>query len=240
MARIRLAYLKSTPEGEPPAGSEAWCAARLGGLAEVAAKYKSLTGKSDFDALLAREKPPYVRYREDGDLKPLVAALRANAEALRINFPGYTSEVRYTDRVLRFPSLFTPSGIVKKAIPGIRSPNPGLLYSSVTGDPGSPGYFPLNAVRWLTSCRDIAALVSDRNEDGLQAKLFHFGRTDRPMGAEFYLLGRGRYTLTIAAEGQDPAQVIQKQIVDVTGRRCRVSFTLPPRRPCALTMERQH
>ena len=239
MARIRLAHLKSPPKDQPPAGSEAWCAPRLAGLSEVAAKYKFLTGRGDFDALLAREKPPYVRYRDNGDEGLLVAALRQNAEALRINFPGYTSEVRYTDRVLRFPSLFTADGIIRKAVPAIRSPSPGVLYSSATGDPGSPDYFPLNAVRWLTPPRGIAALVSEQNRDELRARLFHFGEAGRPMGAEFYLLAPGAYTLTIAVERQAAAETIEKQSIDVAGRRCRVSFTLPPRRPCVLHMKRQ-
>ena len=61
-----------------------------------------------------------MRYRLDEDRTPLAEALKENAEALRINFPGYTSEVRYTDRVLRFPTLFGAGGIVGQAVPAIR------------------------------------------------------------------------------------------------------------------------
>jgi tetratricopeptide (TPR) repeat protein len=234
MAKIRLAYLESPPKEAPAPGSEAWCAARLDSLTDVAAKYKFLTGRSDFDALLAREKSPYVRYRLDNDREPLVRAMKENADALRTNFPGYTSEVRYTDRVLRFPTLFGPNGITKEAIPAIRTPSPALLYSSVTGDPGSAEYFPLNVVRWLTPARDIAAMVCEHSKTELQAELFHFGRDDRAMGAEFYLLEPGAYTLALLVGNHGPAEPTHEQAFDVTGPRTRVSFTLPPHRQCFL------
>jgi hypothetical protein len=228
MAKIRLDYLNSPPRQNPTPGSEAWCAARLGSLAEVVAKYTFLTDGHDFDALLSRETSPYMRHRLDGGREPLVAALRENAEALRINFPGYTSEVRYTDRVLRFPTLFSPDGITGEAVPAVRVPNPALLYSSVTGDPGTPEYFPLNAVRWLTPPREIAVLVTDSNADGLTAEMFHFGHDDRPMGTEFFLLKPGTYILTLTAD-ESPEQSQTQEII-VTGPRTRVDFTLPAQR----------
>jgi len=237
MAKIRLDYLNLPPRQDPAPGSEAWCAARLGSLSEVVAKYRFLTGGRDFDALLSWETSPYVRHRLGGGREPLAAALRENAEALRVNFPGYTSEVRYTDRVLRFPTLFSPDGITRQAVPAVRVPNPALLYSSVTGDPGTPEYFPLNAVRWLTTPRDIAALVTDSGADGLAAELFHFGPEDRRMGAEFYLLKPGAYVLTLAA-AESPEHV-QTQEVIVTGPRSRVDFVLPARRLCLLRVTRQ-
>jgi len=236
MAKIRLDYLDSPPQGNPAPGTPAWCAARLEGVADVIAKYKLLTGRDDLDALLAREKSPYLRYRLDEDRAPLAEAMKDNAEALRINIPGYTSEVRYTDRVLRFPTLFAANGIVHQAVPAIRIPNPALLYSSVTGDPGTPEYFPMNAARWLTPPRDIAALVHF-DKDKLRAELFHFGEKDRPMGAEFYLLKPGTYVLTVAESGA--AKPAQRQEFAVTGPRTRVAFTLPARKSCLLHVERQ-
>jgi hypothetical protein len=238
MAKVRLDYLNAPPQDNPAPGTEAWCAARLGGIADVIAKYKLLTGRSDFDALLAREKSPYVRYRLDENCQPLAETLKENAAALRLNFPGYTSEVRYTDRVLRFPTLFSRDGIARHVVPSIRVPNPALLYSSVTGDPGTPEYFPMNAVRWLTPPREIAALVrSDR--DSLRAELFHFGAEDRPMGAELYLLKPRAYVLTLAVVESGAAKQIHRQELIVTGPRARVAFTLPARKSCLLRVEPQ-
>ena len=230
MARARQAYLEA-PTNDPAPGSQAWCAARLGSLSRVLAKYKLLTGSTEFDALLEREMSPYMRYRLAGDVESLAAALEQNAEALRVNFPGYTSEVRYTDRVLRFPGLFASDGILNRTVPGIRTPNPALLYSSVTGDPGAADYFPLNAVRWLTPPRNIAALVKDAGKDRLSARLFHFGPQPRPMAAEFYLLLPGTYTLTLT-----PGATTE---FTVESPRTRVAFTLPPQTLCRLRIERR-
>jgi hypothetical protein len=238
MAKVRLDYLNAPPQRDPAPGTLPWCAARLESVTDVIAKYKLLTGRNDLDALLAREESPYMRYRLDDDREPLVKALRENAEALGINFPGYTSEVRYTDRVLRFPTLFAAKGIVGQSVPAIRVPNPAVLYSSATGDPGTPEYFPMNAVRWLTPPRDIAALVHcDR--DKLHAELFHFGDEDRPMGAEFYLLQPGAYVLTLAVVESGAARQIHRQEFAVTGPRTRVAFTLPARKSCLFRVKRQ-
>ena len=255
MANIRLNYLSAPPKKPPAPGTEAWCASKMGSLSSVIAKYKFLTGKSKFDKLLAKETSPYMRFRLLDDLSLLVLALRSNAEALRINFEGYTSEVRYTDRVLRFPALFGTNGILAEPVATIRTPNTSLLYSTVTGDPGSAGYFPLNAVRWLTPPRNIAALVTDSGTDRFSAKLFHFGDGQRPMSAEFYLLAPGKYTLTIAAKVPisqsfakwGPAKdtkarrILTTRQFEVKGlspmdslRRTRISFELPPRKLCVL------
>jgi len=238
MANIRLKYLNSPPEDEPAAGSEAWCASRLGGLSSVIAKYRLLTGKSEFDRLIAKETSPYMRFRLYGELDWLVSALRNTAEALRINLPGYTSEVRYTDRVLRFPALFGKNGILTEPLTKIRSPDPSLLYSTVTGDPGDAGYLPLNAVRWLTPPRDIAALVTESGTDHFGAELFHFGRKKRHITAEFYLLKPGDYKLTIVLKDAEGQTSLRTHEFTVKGLKNRVSFELPPRRLCLLHVRR--
>ena len=238
MADIRLKYLSAPPENEPAAGTEAWCAARMGGLSSVITKYRFLTGDTEFDELLVREMSPYMRFRMHGDCGPLLSSLQENAEALRINFEGYTSEVRYTDRVLRFPSLFTGNGILGEPVAAIRRPDPSLLYSMVTGDPGDALYFPLNAVRWLTPPRDIAVLVTESTASRFSAELFGFGQRQRTMSAEFYLLEPGRYKLTITAGDNIGRQSPGTNEFVVKNRRTRVNFKLPPRKLCVLHINR--
>jgi len=238
MAGMRLKYLSAPPKMPPAPGSEAWCASKLGGLASVVAKYRLLTGSTEFDELLTRERSPYMRFRQRGDLDLLTAALHRNAEALRINFEGYTSEVRYTDRVLRFPSLFGWDGLAPQGKTPIYAPDTSLLYSTVTGDPGDAGYLPLNAVRWLTPPRDIAALVTESGADRLTAELFHFGADAREMSAELYLLKPGSYRFTIepaVRKGQPPTDA---RALVVKARRTRITFELPPRKRCVLRVYR--
>jgi hypothetical protein len=234
MANIRLKYLSAPPKKQPVPGNEAWCASRMGSLSRVITKYKFITGSTEFDELLTKEMSPYMRFRLRGDLESLILALQHNAEALRINFEGYTSEVRYTDRVLRFPSLFSGAEVLAKPIEAIRTPDPSLLYSMVTGDPGGAGYFPLNAVRWLTPPRNIAMIVTESRSDRFAAELFCFDAEPRSMSAEFYMLDPGRYRLTVTPNKEQIAMPSQAYDFVVKGRRTRVSFTLPARRLCVL------
>ena len=230
MARIRLKYLNSTAVQEPAPGSESWCAAKLGLLAGTIAKYRFLTGNPEFDELLARGMSPYMKFRLANDRSNLAAELSSTAEALRINFPGYTSEVRYTDRVLRLPSRLLTADT---SVP-IRTPNTSLLYSSLTGDPGSSGYFPLNAVRWLTPPRNIAALVTDSGTDRFAAEIFTFDPAPRKIAAELYLLEKGRYNLKLA-----DTEIIRADTITVQGPRTRITLELPPQKLCNLRITQQ-
>jgi hypothetical protein len=230
MAAARLRYLQDRPS-EAPTGSEAWCAERLGGLTGVLAKCRFLTGNDAFDELLQRDASAYVRYRLGGDLEALTAAFERTAAALRINFPGFTSEVRYTDRVMRFPAIFAGNGMFPEGRPGIDMPDTALLYATVSGDPDHPQVFPFNAVRWLTPARDIAALVTEAKSDSFEAMLYHFGDAPRDIAAEFYLLKPGAYRLRITS-GENLEH--WNSIVHVEGPSARFPLTLPERRICVL------
>jgi hypothetical protein len=230
MAALRLQYLENPPAAAPEPGSAMWCAAKMGFLRDTLAKYRLLTGSTEFDALLRRENAPYLAFRIQRDPAPMLEALRQTAEALRFNFPGYTSEVRYTDRVLRFPALFQANGMFPDPVPGIHVPDPGLLYATATGDPGNAGYFPLNAVRWLTPPREIAALVTDAGTDRFEARLFHFGEQAREMAAELYMLKPGLYSLTMKSTDGEP--LAEARAMEVRGAGSRVAFKLPAQIEC--------
>lgn len=232
MAAIRLKHLQQRPKRSLPEGSEAWCGAKLGFLAPTLARYKLLSGSPEFDELLARDYGA-LAISETGNRDRLVDELRATVEALRINFPGYTSEVRYTDRVFSLSRLFNADMLFAQAVPSSNRPAKAqLLYATATGDRGNFEFFPLNAVRWLTLPREIAALVTRSGRDGLTAELFHFGPQPRPMQAEFYLLASGAYSLTLT--GRSGRSAGAPQSFQVTGARTRVSFEIPPGEPVTL------
>jgi len=237
MAKVRAKYLNSSIKEEPAPGTEMWCGGQLGFIAGTIAKYRFLTGNAEFDELLAGGMSPYMRLRLKDDRKSLEAGLRNTAEALRINFAGYTSEVRYTDRVLRFPGLLSAGFVAKTSAP-VRSPDTGLLYSSVTGDPGGAGYFPLNAVRWLTPPRNIAALVTDSGTDRFAAELFNFQTAPVRISAELYLLAKGKYTFTVSAKGTKGRATMVIKAFTVRGPRTRISFELPGQQLCTLAVGR--
>jgi hypothetical protein len=160
-----------------------------------------------------------------GDIRPLEGYFDQLAEDLRWNYPGYTSEVRYTDRVFTFPRILGHNAMYPEAQAHSHQPRMDTLYSSVTGDPGTPDYFPLNAVRWLTPSRDIAALVTKTGTDRFAAELFHFGNEPREMAAEFYLLEDGDYRLTVSEKGKETP--LEETGFTVNSKRTRVEFELP-------------
>jgi len=235
MARLALQYAEQPAGGAAVPGSEAWCAAKMSFLRGTLAKHRLLTGDDSFDRLLSGGPSPVLNFQLTGNRDPLVTALGNAALAFSYNFERYTDEVRYTDRVLRFPAVF--QGDVRLAEPEfpVRSPDPELLYSTVTGDPGGLGTFPLNAVRWLTRPREIAALVTTTGPQRLAAELFHFGQKPRPMGAELYLLETGRYRWTLSTG----TTTIREGKLTVSGPRTQVTFELPPRQVCQLTVTRE-
>jgi len=231
MARIRRAYRDNPPKDQPAPGSLHWCAARMGFMSEILAKYRAITQDTQYDDLLRRDADGYATFRISGRLNKLTRDLLNNAQALRMNWPGYTSEVRWTDRVLSFTSNYL-NDYAKPALP---RPNPALLYACATGDVGRLDYFPLNAVRWLTPPRDIAALVTSTGTDHLYAELYHFGDRARQMAAEFYMLDVGAYTLVVKESGR----ILLERDFTVTGPRNRIAFTLPPGRLCQLRIDPQ-
>jgi hypothetical protein len=231
MAALRLKHRKDL--GDAPPGSEAWAAGRLGGfLPDTLAKYRLLTGDTRYDALLRADASGYVRYRLTGESAPLESTLRRNAEAFRSNWEGYTSEMRWTDRVM----AFTRNYLNYLPEPAPPAPSPEILYSSATGDPGNPLVFPLNAVRWRTPPRELAALVTAAGRTNFAAELFHFGARPRDLEAELFLLAPGEYDLTLASVGDGNAPPSERRIVRVDGSQTRVPLQLPPRRLCSVKL----
>jgi hypothetical protein len=225
MAALCEKHAGDSSAGE--AGSAAWCARQMTGfLSDTLAKYRFLTGDTRYDVQLRSNASGYAQYRLTGEVRPLTRALLKNAEAFRSNWEGYTSEMRWTDRVISFTRNYL-NYIPEPAPP---APSPETLYCTVTGDPGNPLIFPLNAVRWLTPPRDLAALVTESSRAVFAAELFHFGLQPRALGAEFYLLQPGDYLLTLKPAGGPPSE----QRITVKGPRARVAITLPPRQLCVL------
>jgi hypothetical protein len=171
----------------------------------------------------------------------MVSRMERSARAMRVNRPGYTSEVRWTDRVLRFPVLFEPGYMFEDGVKGFEKPRPDDLYRTATGDPGTLGYLPLNAVRWLTPPRDIAAWVTASGPREFTAEVYHFGTSRRQMEAELYLLEPGRYAIQVRAAKRDAdgmERIAGPTAIEVTGPRTRIAFEVPARRLTEVRVER--
>ncbi len=150
---------------------------------------------------------------------------------MSFNWPKFTDEVRYTDRVLAFPR-----GWPRTVATGLQRIDTSLLYSTVTGDPGSVDHFPLNGARWHTLPRDFAVLVAENRRDRFAAELFHFGSAPRDLGVSLFTLEPGRYRWTLTAL-DDRVLTSDEHVLSPNARTLR--FTLPARTGVRLSMEKQ-
>jgi hypothetical protein len=241
MAAIRLQYLKNPPTTAPSLGSEGWCAAQLAprssshnnyaGLVKSLARCKAWTGTDEFDELLALEAPEHVVGFGKPNVAAVAAALRAGLEPLRVNFPLYTDEVRYTDRALRHVQFLATDNSMDE-YRGVTLPKYELLYRLVTGD-GNAARFAMPAVRWKTSPQDIAVWVRNTGRLTLDAELFHFGDRPRPLHAELMMLDRGRYRVELLDPEGRPLNG-PKPRLEVNGPRPTLNLELPPQKLCLL------
>ena len=236
MANVRQFFLDQKSSEPPIPGSKLWCGQRLGLISDVLCKYQVLTNDKKFDTLIRQDLSPYMRFRFYEDDTALFAKFKQTAKALRDNFPGYTQEVRFTDRVLRFPYLFS-TGIFAKPEEPIYIPDIKSLLSSITGESGDGLYFPIHSVRWLTKPEKIAVLVHQSSAYNFKAELYHFGEHERSFEAELYLLNNGEYEgkLIDAASGN----LLRNTEFQVTGPATRIKINLPPRHLCEFKVERK-
>lgn len=243
MAAIRLKHLKN-PAVELKPGTEAWCADQLaprqnansntGGLVKTLARFKALTGTSEFDELIALEGSEFVIRTDEAGKRELEAALSESLGALRVNFPGFTSEVRSTDRCMRFVQ-FLVQDYAFDAYKGVTQPKHELLYRMVTGDKNAPR-FPQMAVRWLTPPKDIATLVTEAGTTKFAAELFHFGKEPREMSAELRQLKPGDYKASLVVDGKR-MKLPESAVKIIHGRYTRFSLTLPAGKLSTLRIE---
>ncbi len=231
MAGLRRAHLAAGNQ-DGPLGSEAWAAHRLPEIIHDAlGKWRQWSGDTKFDDLLGKDAGGYLRYLITRDTVALTQEIGATARSLSVNWPLFTSEVRYTDRVLSFPQAWP-----RAKASGLGRVDARLLYSTVTGDPGSVENFPLNGARWHTMPREIAVLVAENRRERFAAELFHFGAQERMLAVTLHTLEPGRYGWTLTSDdGRELAGGDLTMAVDAR----RMELTLPARELCRLAVVRR-
>jgi hypothetical protein len=107
----------------------------------------------------------------------------------------YTSEVRWTDRVFAFNSYH----LKYIADQNVSLPDSGLLYSTLTGDPGDPLYFPLNGFQWQGEEGRLAVRVQDHGTDHARIELFLFGEGALQVGMKPFMLRSAMYRVSLTS-----------------------------------------
>ena len=118
------------------------------------------------------------------DESELLTELERTAEALSWNKAAYTSEVRFTDRVLKFHSKYW-NELAEEPLPSV---NTELLYNMVSGDIGDPGFLPLPAVRWGFPYRNLRVNVEHADVEELRAQLYLANEIESSGTVWFYRL----------------------------------------------------
>lgn len=233
---LKMAALRRTasPEidREDLVGSPDWAAHRVPlVLNDALAKWRQLSGDRQFDDLLRADATGYKRFMLDQDKDRLTEDLGEMAKTLSFNWPMFTDEVRYTDRVLSFPHAWP-----RTTATGLRRIDANLLYSSVTGDPGTVLHYPINGARWHTLPIEIAALVARNERDEFAAELFHFGSEKRPLAVSLLVLDPGVYRWRLISSAGDR---LAHGEVTLSPVHRRLDITLPSRLLVRLELERK-
>ena len=234
MAAIRLESLKHSGTEPPAPGSRLWCGRKLGFSVRHAGQVQAVDRTRRVRRLAGPRRPHASRStRPIRTARGWPSRSARRPRRWRSIFPA--ERARFVGPIACSPvaRLFGPDMLFAEAKPACnRRPDLALLYATATGDRGQFLVFPLNAVRWLTEPRDVAALVLDRGNDRFSAELFHFGERPRPMAAELYLLKPGRYTFTLVDDAQQP--IVAPAPFTVEGPRTQIRFELPARKRCVL------
>lgn len=229
MADIYRQYLKNPNNGE--IGSTAWCASKMGNfLPDVLTKYRKIIGDTRFDELLLQTAEGYNHYFMSGKTDRLEEKLHEQQAAFSKNWPAFTSEVTWTDRVFRFAAGYYNHMHEEKLF----SYDANFLFSMVSGNIGNALYFPVNAVRWLTPAKEIAVWVQKATTNFFQAEIYHFGSIARKLSCELFLLRPDEYQLKILKSDTEEL-IYEEQISFQTGNI--LEFEIPERRGCRLIIE---
>jgi len=178
-------------------------------------KYRLSTHDTQYDDILLDAASPYDRFRLLGTDDDWLEQLETTAQALSWNAPAYTSEVRFTDRVIKFHSAYWNQFFDEK----IAKPDTELLYNMITGDWGSPGYLPLPQFRWAFDPRFLRVHVLSNTLVSLY--VVH----DQPISGTLHTLQQqtGRCLLSCSDD-------IQEAVID--NQSC--DLELPNHVPCTL------
>ena len=181
--------------------------------------------------MLEQDGGAYLLWLLFDDEAALEAGMRGSAESLRVNLPGWTSEVRFTDRLVSFASDYW-RGTLGLELPKF---DPQLLYSTITGDPDDPFYAPSPLLRWGFDSRKLAARVSALAGEPLRADLVSFA--EAPMAGEVKLLRLepGTYSWTLHCGSDESDALLEGTISEFNGQAT-VELQLPSAEVCRLVV----
>lgn len=214
------------PIDETIPGSEEWTASQLWGMTKEGSEpnkslmklfgsAKAITGTTRYDDLIKKSGRHYSQYLATGEEKYIEEGLEEILGTIRYNYPLYTREVKFTDRV--------------------NIPHDDLLFGMYTGHIGSGFEFPGLSATWKKTGPDMAILVGNSDKDALNAQLYNFGET-KEIGMHTWQLVPGRYKLTLTSKNTQAEELLSKEI-EINERTSYTAFDIPSNQLVALKIE---
>ncbi|MEC7983854.1 MAG: hypothetical protein VX278_01740 [Myxococcota bacterium] len=216
MAQHRRTWIdEGSPSGEE--GDVNWSRSQIRkALHNGLRKHWMLTQSTAYTDLILQSADAYDRYRIAGEEDGWIAQLANTAKALSYNQSAYTSEVHFTDRVVKFHSAYW-NDFAEEPLPSIDTE---LLYNMITGDWGSHGYIPLPRFRWNFNPRVLRVHVtSDRS-----AELFAVSDSDISGTVRILQQNNGSFALSCGNDSPLEGDFSNGEL----------TLSLPSRTPCIL------
>ncbi len=209
-----MRHRDTKPIGETIPGSEAWAASQLwgdkgnglspnGGIMKLFGSAKGLVGTDQYDNLIKEAGRHYSQYRVTGDEKYIEDGLEEVLNTIRYNYPLFTTEVKFTDRV--------------------DIPHDDLMFGMYTGHIGSGFEFPGLSATWKNTGTDIAILMGNSGKKELSAQLYNFGG-NKEIGMYTWQLEPGEYELTLRVKEDN--NFISRKFFEITERTSYTSFEI--------------
>lgn len=215
-------------------GSGDWAKSKnLGVVVDGIIKWKFLTdGGTDFDDViesdLVASKNVYTQFllKSNYDLgvgswDEVKTSMEGLGKGFSHNKASLTSEVRFTDRLMKFYKYGRKQGFKNSDYPAVSGASEDI-YRVVTGDINAPSYATVQAVSWVSEGgRELAVVVTKNKVTSFEAVVYSFRAIDRVLGMRLKrLLGLGTtyvYKLVEIVEGEEGDVGVCGTNVEVAG-----------------------
>ena len=204
-------------------GSEEWVVKILrssDNFAETIEKWRLLTGKTEYDALLIKYGSEYLKFYLSGDIEHIEFGSRKVLDGIIHNRELLTTEGYFTDRI-------EIGDLHKSMVLGA-----GHLESIYTGSSLFEGFYPFHSVTWKELGEDFASIVIESTKENLSLWVYNTGDSTKTGTLSFWRLAPGKYEIQ---QGPDkdynslPDKIEYQDIIEISSRSATRPVTLPPK-----------
>ena len=190
-------------------------------MAKLFSMARKLTGKNDYDSLVAWYGQPYSQYEITGNTDQITKGFEELRNSLAYNFPLLTSEVKFTDRVYVSGS--------------------NLLMGMYTGHFGAGYEYPGMVASWKNTGPDVSVFVRYGDRKSARVSLFNF---DKPRQVEMrtWQLEPGLYEMKQGIDNNDdgePDEILSKREIQIRERIGSINIDVPANKKFAVSIKQK-